>query len=174
MNFHDSYVDGKVQDVANRSDSDPIVQLCKTLKERKPPRLLHEVAVLRDASQGPNAEHALFCQNRVDKIKALAQRHGIPSEFWIWEDPKDVSFESLGPFVPLSQAGEITPEETAELIRIRSADGAISKLVDDPHSIIHHLSKLRLQMSRLYLTWPVEEGKLQEVKAEVKAWAKPN
>ena len=46
--------------------------------------------------------------------------------------------------------------------------------MDDPHSIIHHLSKLRLQMSRLYLASPVDKAKLEEIKAEVKAWAKPN
>ncbi len=173
--FHDGYVDRKVQESAGRNGSDPIIRLCKTLQERKPPKLLHQVAVLRDASQGPNAEYAMFCQNRVDKIKQMAAKHGFPVEFWIWEDPKDVAFEALGPFVPISQAGDITPEETAELIRIRSAeDGSIFKLVDDPHSIIHHLSKLRLQMSRLYLAHSVEKAKLQEIKEEVKAWGRAN
>lgn len=173
--FHDGYVDGVVQKFAKTGTTDAVATLCNTLKERKPPRLLHEVAVLHDSSEKqPNVEHALFCQNRIDKIKGLASMHNIPVEFWIWEDPKDVSFESLGPFIPLSQAADITPEETAELIRIRSKDGTVRQLVEDRHSVIHHLSKLRLQMSRLYLAVTVDDKKLEEIKAEVKAWAKPN
>jgi hypothetical protein len=173
--FHDGYVDGVVQKFAKAGSTDAVANLCNTLKERKPPRLLHEVAVLHDSSEKqPNVEHALFCQNRVDKIKGLAQTHKIPVEFWIWEDPKDVSFESLGPFIPLSQAADITPEETAELIRIRSKDGTVRQLVEDRHSVIHHLSKLRLQMSRLYLAAAVDENMLQKIKDEVKAWSKPN
>ena len=77
LSFHDGYVDGKVQERANSYGSDPLTQLCKTLNARKPPQLLFQVAVLREAMQGPNAEYALFCQNRVDKIKQMAARHGI-------------------------------------------------------------------------------------------------
>jgi hypothetical protein len=176
LNFHDGYVDRAVQDQAAQGGASPppLSQLCRALKQRRPPKMLHEVAVLSEESRGLNAEYALFRQDRVDKIKDLASRHGIPVEFWIWEDPKDVSFEALGPFVPLAEAADIGPEETAQLIRVRSGDGRIRRLVDDPHSIIHHLSQLRLQMSRLYLALPVGDEKLGRLRAEVRAWARPN
>jgi HD superfamily phosphohydrolase len=175
LRFHDGYLDGKVQECAHGPEADPLTNLCKALNERKPPKLLHEVAVLQEASgQRSNVEYALFCKDRVDKIKKLAHSHGIGVEYFIWEDPKDVSFESLGPFVPLSQVKEITPEETSELIRIRAADGTVYPLVEDQHSIIHHLSKLRLQMSRLYLVPGTDDQTLDDIKAEVKSWAKPN
>jgi uncharacterized protein len=173
LSFHDGYVDAKVQERAKSSASDPLTQLCKLLRERRTPKLLHEVAILRDASdRTPGLEYALFCKDRVKRIQSLAATHGIPVEYWIWEDPKDISFESLGPYVSLSRARDVTPDETSELIRIRSADGTIRQLVEDQHSIIHHLSKLRLQMSRLFLALPVEADKLTEIRNEVKAWAK--
>jgi hypothetical protein len=176
LNFHDGYVDRPVQEHASMGEASPppLVRLCRALKQRRPPKLLHEVVVLSQGSRGLNAEYALFRQNRVDKIRQMSTRHDIPVEFWIWEDPKDVSFESLSPFVPLAEAADITPEETAELIRIESADGGVRRLVDDPHSIIHHLSQLRLQMSRLYLALLVDECRLEQIRVEVRTWAKPN
>ena len=65
------------------------------------------------------------------------------------------------------------PEETAELIRIRHKDGTIGPLIEDRHSILHHLSQLRMRMSRLYVVGPVEEEKLAEIQQEVSSWAKP-
>jgi HD superfamily phosphohydrolase len=175
LNFHDGYIDGKLQELTKASGSGPLIELCRLLKNRTPPKLLHEVAVLKEASHDDNSSYALFRKDKVRKIKDIAAKHGLAEEFWIWEElPKDVSFESLGPFVPLSQMEDIKPGEAAELIRIRRPDGAVRKLVEDPHSIIHHLSKLRLQMSRLYLAKPVSESKLDEIRAEVRSWAKPD
>jgi HD superfamily phosphohydrolase len=170
--FHDGYVDTRVQALAADKGAGVLGQLCKALKERNPPKLLHQVAVLQDRSQGAHAEFALFCHDRVGKIKALSEKFGIPAERWIWEDPKDLSFESVSPFVSLAEVADLKPEETAELIRIRSEDGSIRRLVDDPHSIIHHLSKLKLQMSRLYVVGPVGEGVVQQMRAEIGAWVR--
>jgi len=173
--FHDGYVDSKVQEFARESSSEPLVDLCRLLINRTPPKLLHQVAALKESGQPMAAEYALFRKDRIEKIKELSERHGIPNEFWIWEDlPKEVSFESLGPFVALSQISDLKPEETAELIRVKTSSGEVRKLVDDQNSIIHHLSKLRLQMSRLYLAKPVDKSKLEEIRAEVRAWAKPD
>jgi len=173
LRFHDGYVDRKVQEFADKAEDDPLIELCKMLKNRTPPKLLHQVAILKEASNEDNAEYVLFRKDKVKKVKEIAAKHGLKEELWIWEElPKDVSFESLGPFVPLSQVDDIKPGETAELIRIRTEDGQVRKLVEDRHSIIHHLSKLRLQMSRLYLAKPVSDEKLNEIKAEVKSWAR--
>lgn len=173
LSFHDGYVDAKVQERAQSTSTDPLSELCRRLKNRTPPKLLHQVAVLKEASHDDNSSYVLFRKDKVKKVREIAARHSIAEEYWIWEElPKDVSFESLGPFVPLSQVEDIKPGETAELIRIRTPDGAVRRLVEDPHSIIHHLSKLRLQMSRLYLAKPVVNEKLAQIQSEVQAWAK--
>ncbi len=171
LNFHDGYVDAQVQKFSSDKGDGPIIHLCKALKERKPPKLLHQVSVLQEASQKVDAEYALFTKDRVSRIKQMAITHGIPVEWWIWEDPKDIKFESMGPFVSLADAGDLEPEETAEMIRVRESDGTVRKLVEDQRSILHHLSKLRFRMSRLYLVGPVEETKFQAIQVQVKSWA---
>src|SRR5262249_14989911 len=114
LSFHDSYVDGKVQEASKRLGDAPLTELCKALKKRIPPKLLHQVAVLKDASQGDDSEYALFRKDKVKKVREIAAKHNIDEAFWIWEElPKDVSFESLGPFVPISQVDDIKPGETA-------------------------------------------------------------
>lgn len=170
LDFHDGYVDAVVQKFARGANEGPIPHLCKALKERKPPKLLHQVMVLQEASQKMDPEYALFTKDRVARIKQMAEQHGIPAQRWIWEDPKDIKFESFGPFIPLGDAG-LEPGETAEMIRVREPDGSIRKLVEDQRSILHHLGNLRFRMSRLYLVGPVERGKLEAITAEVKAWA---
>jgi len=174
LNFHDGYVDSAIRKQAESNDDSPLSELCRLLRSRTPPKLIHQVAVLREGAQGQHPEYALFRKDKIEKVKKLAEKHSIPEEFWIWEElPKDVSFEALGPFISLSQVKDLRPDETAELIRIQQGDGSIKKLVDDQHSIIHHLSKLRLQMSRLYLAKPVGCKKFEEIKEEVIAWAEP-
>src|SRR5262249_22609600 len=99
LNFHDGYVDAIVQHFAERPLPDPLVELCRTLKNRTPPKLLHQVAVLREASHDDNSSYVLFRKDKIKKIKDIAAKHGLAEEFWIWEElPKDISFESLGPF----------------------------------------------------------------------------
>jgi HD superfamily phosphohydrolase len=171
LNFHDGYVDAQIQAFANKKGRDAIIHLCKALKERRPPKLLHQVSVLQEASQGMDANYALFTKDRVGRIKEMARKHKIPVERWIWEDPKDIKFESMGPFIPLADAADLKPGETAEMIRVRESDGTIRKLVEDQRSILHHLSKLRFRMSRLYLVGPVETDKFGQIVAEVKGWA---
>jgi HD superfamily phosphohydrolase len=170
LDFHDGYVDSKIQQFANKTGDEPLIHLCTALKERKPPKLVHQVGVLQDASQNPDAEYALFTKNRVNRIKQLSATHGIPIERWVWEDPKDIKFETMGPFIALADAGDAVEEEMAEMIRVRESDGTVRNLVEDQRSILHHLSKLRFRMSRLYVVGPIDDAKLQEIKTEVKSW----
>ena len=170
LDFHDGFIDSRIQHFANKAGDDPLIHLCKALKERKPPKLVHQVGVLQDATHRADAEYALFTKNRIERIKQLSMTHGIPVERWVWEDPKDIKFETMGPFVALADAGDAIEEEKAEMIRVREADGKIRNLVEDPRSILHHLSKLRFRMSRLYVVGPVDDSTLKKIKAEVIAW----
>lgn len=174
LDFHDGYVDSRVQDFAGRTDGDPLIHLCKALKERKPPKLVHQVGVLLEADES-DAEYALFTKDRANRLKQLAATHGIPIERWVWEDlPKDIRFESMGPSVMLADVTELDEDEMAEMIRVRDTDGTICRLVEDKRSILHHLSKLRFRMSRLYVVGPVEDEKLAAIRAEVAGWIKPD
>jgi methyl coenzyme M reductase beta subunit len=76
----------------------------------------------------------------------------------------------MGPFIALADAGDAVEEEMAEMIRVRESDGTVRNLVEDQRSILHHLSKLRFRMSRLYVVGPIDDAKLQEIKTEVKSW----
>ncbi len=71
-------------------------------------------------------------------------------------------------------AQEVKEEETAELIRIADREGDVQLLVAQEDSVIHHLSKLRLQVARLYvlLEDPPEEAerKLASITADVEEW----
>lgn len=172
LKFHDGYVDELVDKYADDTAPPDVAPLCTALAKRKPPKLVHEVAVLSDQSQDTPTNYALFVKDRANRISELETRYGIERTRWIWEDPKDIKFESLGPFISISEAVDVRPEETAELIRIKHKDGRIAPLVENPHSILHHLSKLRMRMSRLYVVGPVEDDKFAEIQQEVSSWAK--
>ena len=78
----------------------------------------------------------------------------------------------MGPFVGLSSVSDIKPEEEAELIRIRHRDGVVRPLIEDQNSILHHLSQLRLRMSRLYVVGVDDEALVKRIQNKVKAWCK--
>jgi hypothetical protein len=102
----------------------------------------------------------------------LVRKYKIGASRWIWEDPKDIKFESLRPFVGISETSRIEPAETAELIRVRYKDGSIRNLIEDKNSIVHHLSQLKYKMSRLYVVGPVNETDYLKIQKEVCSWEK--
>lgn len=170
FDFHDGFVDRHVREAAADGPSE-LAELCEALLTRTPPKLVYEVTSLRASDGEHSNEYALFRSQKERKIRELADSSGIPIPFWIWEDlPKDVSFESMGPMVALSEVEDLNPEEAAELIRVVGRDGNVCRLVEDRTSILHHLSKLRLQASRLYLARRVSEETMNEIRRHVAAW----
>lgn len=172
LHFHDGYVDDRVDKFAGRKNPKDIVLLCQALRRREPPKLIHEVAALTHHSHHAPPEYALFTQDRAGRIAELVKEFSIEAHRWIWEDPKDIKFEALGPFVTLSHAADVSPEETRELIRVRERDGSIRNLVEDQNSILHHLSQLRLRMSRLYVVGVHDEELVQRIRAKVEKWCR--
>lgn len=172
--FHDGFVDQKVSMVAADKNAGALSELCQCLLKRTPPKLLCEIPSLREDGGQHTNEYILFRNEKARKITELSRKYQIAKEFWIWEDlPKDVAFEAMGPTVAISKAEELQPEEQAELIRIKGKDGKIRFLMEDNTSIIHHLSKLKLQASRLYLAKPIDDELLTKIRAEVSSWARP-
>jgi HD superfamily phosphohydrolase len=71
LDFHDGFVDKLVNDYAQKKSPKDVVLLCKALKWRNPPKLVHEVAVLRRQSEGTPSEYALFVKDRGARVKEL-------------------------------------------------------------------------------------------------------
>jgi HD superfamily phosphohydrolase len=166
--FHDAYIDGLIDEAAGRYDT--LGVLCKSLRLRRPPELLVEYRNL-ERVDGKRSEEAIrFQTRRKDKLKPLAEKHGIPQECFLWEDPKDLSLEKVGPFVGIS--GQLQPEEKEELLLVIETNGTSHPLIEDSNSLIHHLSQLRLRTTRLYLV-ESDEANINAVRDEVQEWSRP-
>jgi uncharacterized protein len=166
--FCDDHVEALIDKGADREDR--VGLLCKALRLRRPPVLLKEVrTVSRERSQSP--EFTNFLARRKDKLGDLAERHGVAREQFLWEDPKDQSFEKLGPYLPLGRS--LDPSETDEFLRIIHADRTSDLLISNDCHLVHHLSSLRFKTARLYLVNtdpPLPPEKVKAIKREVDGW----
>ncbi|MEK6797766.1 MAG: HD domain-containing protein [Planctomycetota bacterium] len=171
LTFHDGRIDSIVEKQADtQPKSSALGRLCRALRDRKPPKLIFGVSSLARGG-ARSEEHSRFLTRRQDQLESVATKCGIPIECWLWEDPKDVAFEKLGPLMSMSEAASVSPQASAELVRLLDKKGKTVLLMEKPSSILHHLSGLKLQTARLYV---VEENEAKVAKAEraVKAWLK--
>jgi hypothetical protein len=171
--FHDDYVDGVIDQQARRGDA--LGLLCKSLRQRLPPVLLWEFRELSQKGGARPEPVVRFQTRRKDRLADLANRHAIPLECFLWEDPKDVSLEKVGPFVGI--ASELGPDETEELLRIIEKDGTSRPLISHEDSLVHHLSHLRLRTTRLYVVGldkdkEGERQKIEAIRQEVVDWTR--
>jgi HD superfamily phosphohydrolase len=158
LDFHDGYIDALIDRYGRRDDGSPLGRLCRSVKLRKPPKLIHEVVDLRDPEKGQSSEeYNRFCWCMEDHLEDLARESGIDPKCLIWRQTKDVEFEALNPFTQISKALTATPEEIRELVRIKDSSGAIVNLIEDRKSIVHYLSQLSLKVVRLYAVESSEE-----------------
>jgi hypothetical protein len=163
--FHDGEVDRLIDEQVGRADT--VGLLCRALRLRRPPVLLKEFRVLR--RRDANAPEAMtrFRARLSDQLPELAREVGIPLECFLWENPKDVSLERVGPFVGITDRQ--TAEETDELLRVVKEDGTSEPLIADADSLVHHLSKYSLRTTRLYVV-ESDGVKLETVRAKIKEW----
>jgi len=172
LTFHDGTVDSIIEEQADTQPKASVLgRLCRALRDRKPPRLVAEVSSLTHKDGSRSEELTRFVIRRRDQLEVVAKDCGIPIQCWLWEDPKDIAFEKFGPLMSLSEAASVSPQASAELVRLLDKKGKTAPLIEKPSSILHHLSNLKLEMARLYV---VEESKDKIIKAEraVKAWLK--
>lgn len=166
--FHDGYVDNLIYEHATNGGIPEIQLLCRCMRLRRPPKMLREIAVLTDEQS--DVEIAVFTKDRVRKINEFAEQFGLHKSQVIWEDPKDIKFESLSPFVSISNADSIDFDDASELVRIRQKNGEILNLVEQKSSILHHLSQLRFKMSRFYVVGIDDEQQLDEMRKFIGDW----
>jgi len=166
--FCDGYIDALIDAQSDREDL--VGLLCKSLRLRRPPILLKEMrAVSKERSQSP--EFTNFITRRKDNLKDLAGRHSVEIGQFLWEDPKDQSFEKLGPYFPLGKT--LDPSETDEFLRIVKPDGTSALLIENDCHLVHHLSSLRFKTARLYLVDnepPLAPEKVETIRREVDGW----
>ena len=148
-----------------------IGRLCRALRDRLPPKLVGEVSSLTRKDGTRSEELTRFVTRRGDQLETVAKTCRIPIECWLWEDPKDVAFEKFGPLMSMSEAASVSPEVSAELVRLLDKTGTTAPLIEKPSSILYHLSSLKLQMARLYVV-EEDEAKIAKAEREVKAWLK--
>lgn len=169
LDFHDGYVDTLIERRAQTDDE--LGTLCRAIRNRTPPQLVHEVAVL---SQGKrSAEFAIFRKLREKQLPSLARRYRIPRSHWLFEDPGDLSFEDRAPWVALKDVASLEAGETGQLVNVMQSDGSVEKLVSSENSVIHHLSRLRLETARLYVVLgrsPEAKEKLESIRNDVAEW----
>jgi len=168
--FHDGWIDKVIGDHVGIGG--PLGRLCQALRDRRAPELIAEVSSLAANGTSQAAELTRFHARRKDHIQAVAKKCGIPLECWLWEDPKQISFEKLGPFVDLDEASSVDQTDVAELLYILDERGRAQPLIQDRRSILHYLSRLRFKTARLYV---VEDDphRVLNAKLEVDAWIKP-
>jgi HD superfamily phosphohydrolase len=173
LTFDDGYIEGIIQQRAeNTPVKTPLGRLSRAIRDRKPPKLVAQVSSLTPKAGDRSEEMTRFVARRHDRLVDAAKNSGIPMECWLWEDPKDISFEKFGPFMTLTEAATTPLEEASELVYLIDRNGVTRPLIEDKSSIIHHLSGLRFHMARLYV---VEDDPAKITKAEklVRAWSKP-
>lgn len=171
LKFHDGYVDELVDRHASDGTKSPtLARLCAALRDRRPPELLLEISALtpRGGEHG-NVRLIKFTERRKERLPKLAETLGIPLECWLFEDPRDITFERLGPLMSLTEADTVTAREEEELVRLIDRDGTTRLLVESPDNIVHHLAGLRFQAARLYLVED-NEARVAKAKDEVLAW----
>jgi HD superfamily phosphohydrolase len=167
LDFHDGYVDGLIDENAKNRDKQPLTILCKAVKLRHPPSLIHQVIDLYDTQKGSvSEEYTRFKVCLEKELEQIADACRINIECLIWREPKDVEFEAVNPFTSISRARGAEEEELKELVRIREPSGKVINLIEDKKSIIHHLSQLSLKVIRLYAI-ESDLKKIEKLKKEV-------
>ena len=169
LDFNDGYLDKFIDEYAAKDGDELLTVLCKVIKLRHPPRLIHEVIDLRSLQSGSASEEYILFKRCMEKeLEEIASKYQIDPHYLIWRETKDVEFESLNPFTSISRARETREEEMRELVRIKEPSGSITNLIEDKKSIIHHLSQLTLKVIRLYAVG-IDEEKIKQIKTEVKS-----
>jgi len=150
LHFHDGYLDKLIDKHAFKSDDAALKTYCGAVRLRRPPKLVHEESNLKSRTSHLPGEYVLFRKCMREQLSDIATKCKVDSWRLIWRETKDVRFEAIEPFVSLSGAHDAKAEEIRQLVRIKESPGEITNLVENPNSIISHLSPLTLKVIRLY------------------------
>lgn len=164
--FDDSYLDKIFDKYSESEENETVNHYCKNIKHRIPPKLVHKETELK--SENPTAKYTTFRLFLKNELNNKASEYDINPKFLFWGETKDVRFEVTTPFIGPSHIPELKEEELRELVKIKNNEEIVN-LIEDPNSIIHHLSGLTNNSLRLYAI-DVDEGKIQKLKEEIKQY----
>lgn len=167
LNFHDGYLDAKIDSWAFKNPDDLISIFCSAIKHRRPPKLVYEVIDLPRRDGGNHrAEYTLFRKFLQNNLNQCSKKYSIRPEFLFWREPKDIHFEAAMPFMSRSQHKDLQEGELRGLVRLIKPDGKIQKLIEDKNSIIHHLSQFQATSIRLYAV-NIKDEQLRKLREEI-------
>lgn len=169
--FTDAWIDGIVQEACNGEDA-VVATLARAIKARHPPKLLKEVAVLRESTEKHHAG-TTFKQNCRHRLAELAQDKGIEVGQFLFSVTKELSLEERAALVSEEEARDLPPEEADPVIKIFVGNAEEpTSILSISESIVSKCSGWRFQAFRLYVVYegPDEQGVLAELRERVKDW----
>ena len=167
--FCDGHIDALIDGQSHREDL--VGLLCRSLRLRRPPMLLKEMrTVFRTKSQSRRSPTS--SPGARTRPHSLAKRHGVEIGQFLWEDPKDESFEKLGPYSPIGKT--IDPSETDEFLRIVKPDGTKhpadrKRLPSGPSPLVAQIQD-GSTLSRKHPEPPLPPEKIETIRQEVDGW----
>jgi HD superfamily phosphohydrolase len=172
--FTDEYID-RLARMATEDEDKVIQVLADCIVQRRPPKLLVEIAGVTDnAAEYTGA--GFFKQKCRDGLKALATKHRLEVGQFLLCSPKPIKFEERGSLFSRKEAGSLKPEEREELIMVfRRGIPEPQSIVDVGGSMIRNLSNQAFSIQRLYLAdrGSGAEKRCEEIRKVVREWARP-
>ncbi len=178
LEFDDRYLDKLIDKYANDQRKRTLANFCKSVKFRKPPKLVYEISELRWDNSPPSQRYTIFKTNRADKIKELAKdvEINVPEEYWLFADIKTAQFEKVHPFMSLAEVKKLLEtgdqdQVLRELVKLKDRSGNPANLIEDPSSIFHYLSRLNPTLCRLYVLG-IDDAKANLIHKKIDEWLK--
>lgn len=178
FDFHDGYIEALIKRYAKPSTRlnsyKELPVLCRALRHRIPPKMIKEVAILRilrdDEHTRPRKEvdNQFFGRSTEAIIKFLCEEFGI-SRQQVFFEIQPITFEALGPTIPLSQIGDIDKDEKRDLVNVRESDGSIHPLVEYEDSILKVLSQYKHETRRLFVV-DIDNKKRDTIRKKLSDW----
>ncbi|MGI8432229.1 MAG: HD domain-containing protein [Chthoniobacterales bacterium] len=165
-NFNDAFVD-RVINLAVGDDNLVVRSLASAIFQRRPPKLIKEVAVLEEVGKQPHAG-TVFFQNCRYQVADLAKKHGIELGCFLICEHKPLKFEARPRLLNAPEARNLSSNEREEVIMIFNDSAEPVPIVDLGRSIVQPLSQFFYQTSRLYLVMP-DDWKPEQFDSAVKA-----
>lgn len=167
--FTDASVDRIVQRAAG-DDDEVVSALANCVRNRRPPRLLKEVCVLKkvDTSHHKASTFEFRCRK---ELPALAETKGIDlRRFLLWK-AKPIRFEQRPRERAVGEA--LDPEQEEKVIRVfEPGKEEPTPVMNVPNSLIGECAGHQLHIVRLYIVPPAKDAAalVEELKGEVASW----
>lgn len=174
--YDDTYVQGKIRDLAMEAGGDDIHQKARAIIRRTPPKLIGAVEYIDGRGKDNKATFLGRVQSLREKVDGWAQLYKIPHACWYaWAT--QMSITKVGSHVPASESCTRSPcdhehniENYEQAVRICNGEGSSVPIMEHSSSLMRVLSDQTLYSIRLYVLRP-ENGNIDfdEMKKKIKS-----